>query len=177
MKNTIGPSSKCISAPSSTPTSSHLAPVDLISLDESPNESSLGDNAISGPVVDPSLLREQEDLVLLQDPYNNLDFGGDPNLPSPHKVMDTPITAWRKSMARNEDPLISPTFNRVQQRGWNAVGPSIKAVPPFLPHSLSPLHATTLLPHPSPLFMFPGLEEVDMMPTLQQRDPLPFNQP
>ncbi|KAG2738673.1 hypothetical protein P692DRAFT_201873792 [Suillus brevipes Sb2] len=172
-----GPSSKCISAPSSTPTSSHLAPVDLISLDESPNESSLGDNAISGPMVDPSLLREQEDLVLLQDPYNNLDFGGDPNLPSPHKVMDMPITAWRKSMARNEDPLISPTFNHVQQRGWNAVGPSIKAVPPFLPHSLSPLHATTLLPHPSPLFMFPGLEEVDMMPTLQQCDPLPFNQP
>ncbi|KAG1883662.1 hypothetical protein F4604DRAFT_1677410 [Suillus subluteus] len=166
----------------------------LISLDESPNESSLGDNAISGPVVDPFLLQEQEDLVLLQDPYNNLDFSGsagvnqygdwlmhasnsDPNLPSPRTVMDTPITAWRKSMARNEDPLISPTFNRVQQRGWNAVGPSIKAVPPVLPHSLSPLHATTLLPHPSPLFMFPGLEEVDMMPTLQQRNPLPFNQP
>ncbi|KAG1835776.1 hypothetical protein F4604DRAFT_1944162 [Suillus subluteus] len=189
-----GPSSKCILAPSSTPTSSHLAPVDFISLDKSPNESSLGDNVISGPVVDPSLLREQEDLVLLQDPYNNLDFSGsagvnqyvdwlmhasnsDPNLPSPHTVMDTPITAWRKSMVRNEDPLISPTFNRVQQRDWNAVGPSIKAVPPFLPHSLSPLHATTLLPHPSPLFMFPGLKEVDMMPMLQQRDPLLFNQP
>ncbi|KAG1876677.1 hypothetical protein DFJ58DRAFT_721140 [Suillus subalutaceus] len=194
MKNTIGPSSKCISAPLSTPTSSHLAPVDLISLDKSPNKSSLGDNVISGPVVDPSLLQEQEDLVLLQDPYNNLDFSGsagvnqygdwlmhasnsDPNLPSPHTVIDTPITAWRKSMVRNEDPLISPTFNRVQQRGWNTVGPSIKAVPPFLPRSLSPLHATTFLPHPSPLFMFPGLKEVDMMPTLQQRNPLPFNQP
>ncbi|KAG1774230.1 hypothetical protein EV702DRAFT_1200480 [Suillus placidus] len=188
-----GPSSKCISAPSSTPTSSHLAPVDLISLDESTNESSLEENAISGPVVDLSLLREQEDLVLLQNPYNNLDFGGsvgvnehgdwlmhasnsDPNLPSPRNVTDTPITAWRKSMARNEDPLISPTFNRVQQRGWSAVGPSVKAVPPFLPHPLSPLHAT-LLPHPSLLFMFPGLKEVDTLPMLQQHDPLPFNQP
>ncbi|KAG1767729.1 hypothetical protein EV702DRAFT_1050263 [Suillus placidus] len=172
-----GPSSKCISAPSSTPTSSHLAPIDLISLDESPNESSLEENAISGPV----------------NPYNNLDFGGsagvnehgdwlmhasnsDPNLPSPRNVTDMPITAWRKSMVCNEDLLISPTFNRVQQRGWSAVGPSVEAVPPFLPHPLSPLHAP-LLPHPSPLFMFPGLKEVDTLPMLQQCDPLPFNQP
>ncbi|KAG1903734.1 uncharacterized protein F5891DRAFT_1185371 [Suillus fuscotomentosus] len=186
-----GPSSKCISAPSSTPTSSHLAPVGLISLDEFPNESSLGENVISGPVVGPSLLQEPGDLVL--NPYINLDFGGsvganehgdwlmhasssDPNLPSPHNMTDTPITAWRKSMALNEDPLASPTFNRIQQRGLSAVGPSAEAVPPFLPHPLSPLH-TTLLPQPSSFFVFPALEEVDALPTLQHHDPLAFNQP
>ncbi|KAG1898333.1 uncharacterized protein F5891DRAFT_981972 [Suillus fuscotomentosus] len=156
-----GPSSKCISAPSSTPTSSHLAPVGLISLDEFPNESSLGENVISGPVVGPSLLQELGDLVL--NPYINLDF-------------DTPITAWRKSMALNEDPLASPTFNRIQQRGSSAVDPSAKAVPPFLPHPLSPLH-TTLLPQPSSFFVFPALEEVDALPMLQHHDPLAFNQP
>ncbi|KAG1897359.1 uncharacterized protein F5891DRAFT_982743 [Suillus fuscotomentosus] len=183
--------SMCISAPSSTPTSSHLAPVGLISLDEFPNESSLGENVISGPVVGPSLLQEPGDLVL--NPYINLDFGGsvganehgdwlmhtsssDPNLPSPRNMTDTPITAWRKSMALNEDPLASPTFNRIQQRGSSAVGPSAEAVPPFLPHPLSPLH-TTLLPQPSSFFVFPVLEEVDALPTLQHRDPLAFNQP
>ncbi|KAG2054359.1 hypothetical protein BDR06DRAFT_1007795 [Suillus hirtellus] len=147
-----GPSSKCISAPSSTPTSSHLAPIGLISLDEFPNESSLGENVISRPVVGPSLLQELGDLVL--NPYINLDFGGsDPNLPSPRNMTDTPITAWR-----------------------NAVGPSAEAVPPFLPHPLSPLH-TTLLPQPSSFFVFPALKEVDALPTLQHRDPLAFNQP
>ncbi|KAG2047662.1 hypothetical protein BDR06DRAFT_1013673 [Suillus hirtellus] len=186
-----GPSSKCISAPSSTPTSSHLAPVGLISLDEFPNESSLGENVISGPVVGPSLLQELGDLVL--NPYINLDFSGsvganehgdwlmhasssDPNLPSPCNMTDTPITAWRKSMALNEDPLASPTFNRIQQRGSSAVGPSAEAVPPFLPHPLSPLH-TTLLPQPSSFFVLPALKEVNALPMLQHRDPLAFNQP
>ncbi|KAG2054497.1 hypothetical protein BDR06DRAFT_1007668 [Suillus hirtellus] len=57
----------------------------------------------------------------------------------------------------------------------HAVGPSAEAVPPFLPHPLSPLH-TTLLPQPSSFFVFPALE-VNALPTLQHRDPLAFNQP
>ncbi|KAG0693226.1 hypothetical protein DFH29DRAFT_881625 [Suillus ampliporus] len=91
-------SSKCISAPSSTPTSSCLTPINLIQLDGFPNESSLGGNMMSGPVVDPSLFDQ------------NL-------IPSPCNMADMPITTWRKSMVLNEDLLTSPTFNRIQQRG------------------------------------------------------------
>ncbi|KAG1718277.1 hypothetical protein EDB19DRAFT_1906537 [Suillus lakei] len=166
------------SAPSSTPTSSSLAPIDLIPLDGSPNEFSLGGNVMSGPVVDPSLLREQENLVL--NPYiANLDFGGsaganehadwlantssgDPNLiASPRNMADMPITAW-KSMVLNEDPLTSPTFNRIQQRGSSTVGQSVNAVPPLLPCPLSPVH-TTLLPQPS--LLFSACEEVNALST------------
>ncbi|KAG1732167.1 hypothetical protein EDB19DRAFT_1912215 [Suillus lakei] len=166
------------SAPSSTPTSSSLAPIDLIPLDGSPNEFSLGGNVMSGPVVDPSLLREQENLAL--NPYiANLDFGGsaganehadwlastssgDPNLiASPRNMADTPITAW-KSMVLNEDPLTSPTFNRIQQRGSSTVGQSVNTVPPLLPCPLSPVH-TTLLPQPS--LLFSAREEVNALST------------
>jgi hypothetical protein len=107
----------------------------------------------------------------------------DPNpITSPHNTTDTPITAWRKSTALNEDPLTtSPTFNRTQWPGVRAADPSVEAIPPYILHPSSSFD-TTVLPQPASLLAetmnrFSALEEANGLSMEPHGNSLPFNQP
>ncbi|KAG0692188.1 hypothetical protein DFH29DRAFT_882908 [Suillus ampliporus] len=101
--------------PSSTPTSPCLPPADLIFLDGILDESSLRPNQHLS-VVDPSLDFDALAGMNEHGEWSMRTSTSDPNtIASPQNMTDTPITAWRKSTALDEDPLIrSPTFNRTQ---------------------------------------------------------------
>ncbi|KAG1885231.1 hypothetical protein F4604DRAFT_1918902 [Suillus subluteus] len=168
--------------PSSTPTSPCLPPADLISLDGILDESSLRPNQHLS-VLDPSLDFDALAGMNEHGEWSMRTSHSDWNtIVSPQNMTDTPITAWRKSTALNEDPLIrSPTFNRTQWPGVSIAGPSVEAIPPFILHPLSSFH-TTLLPQPTSLSAeqmnrSPALQEVDGLSMLEPHfTPLPFNQ-
>ncbi|KAG1896032.1 uncharacterized protein F5891DRAFT_1193464 [Suillus fuscotomentosus] len=186
-------------APSSTPTSPHLPP-GLISLEDKstsprlpPGLISLDDESTS-PRLPPGLISLEDEstsphlppgLISPEDKSlvgNVLDPSPDFNTLAGMKEHDTPITAWRKSTAFDEDPLTtSPTFNRTQWPGVSMADPSVEAIPPLMFHPLSLFH-TTLLPQPASLLaqqmnQFSALEEVNGLSMEPHGNPLPFNQP
>ncbi|KAG1742208.1 hypothetical protein EDB19DRAFT_1907674 [Suillus lakei] len=170
-------SSKLPVAPSSTPTSPHLPP-GLILLDETLDKPSLGDHHPS--VLDPSLDFNALAGMNGHGEWSMCTSSSDPNpITSPHNMTDTPITAWRKSTALNEDLLTtSPTFNHTQWPGVRAVDPPVEAIPPFILHLLSSFD-TTVLPQPASLLAekMNKFSEVNGLSMEPHGNPLPFNQP
>jgi hypothetical protein len=167
-------------APSSTPPSPRLPP-GLISLDD---ESSEPVEDQHSSVLDPSLDFNALAGMNEHGEWSMHTSSSVPNpITSPHNTTDTPITAWRRSTAFNEDPLTtSPTFNRTQWPGVSAAAdPSVDTIPPFMLHSLSSFH-TTILPQAASLLAqqmnrLPALEEVNGLSMEPHGNPLPFNQP
>ncbi|KAG1887677.1 hypothetical protein F4604DRAFT_1674861 [Suillus subluteus] len=128
-----GPSSKSMLpvTPSSTPTLPCLLPAGLISLDGTLDESSLRPNQPLS-VVDSSLDFDALAGTNEHGEWSMPTSSSDPNTITPENMTDTPITAWRKSTALNEDLLIrSPTFNRTQ---WPGVSIEVNGLSMLEPH-------------------------------------------
>ncbi|KAG1795512.1 hypothetical protein EV424DRAFT_1560109 [Suillus variegatus] len=167
-------------------TSPHLPP-GLISLENEstsprlpPGLISLEDESSVGNVLDPSL---DFNALAGTKEHGEWSMRTDLNpITSPHNTTDTPITAWRKSTAFNEDPLTTfPTFNRTQWPGVSMADPSVEAIPPLMFHLLLSFH-TALLPQPASLLaqqmnQFSALEEVNGLSMEPHGNPLLFTQP